>query len=136
MRQLVYQVCSTRYQASFYLWQLGPVLKHCKVPKYYDQDCSCYWSTEIFSHIFKNITCPQWMKYIQRWYSTFLNKSEISSGNIVLLPLTLMWSKCQALPSVLSFVFQRVLFAGQACFNGLICPLYVFGKIFCIIHFL
>ena len=38
MRQLVYQVCCTRYQVSFYLWRLGPVLKHCKVPKYYNQD--------------------------------------------------------------------------------------------------
>ena len=23
----------------FYLWRTGPVLKHCKLPKYYDQDC-------------------------------------------------------------------------------------------------
>ena len=23
----------------FYLWRLRSVLKHCKVPKYYDQDC-------------------------------------------------------------------------------------------------
>ena len=30
-----YQVCYTRYQVSFNLWQ---VLKHCKVPKYFDQD--------------------------------------------------------------------------------------------------
>ena len=29
----------TRYQVSFYLWPRGPVLKHCKVPKCYDQDC-------------------------------------------------------------------------------------------------
>ena len=39
MRQLVYQVCSTRYQDSFYLCWIGSVLKYCKVPKYYDQDC-------------------------------------------------------------------------------------------------
>ena len=38
MGQLVYQVYYTRYQVSFYLWQIGPVLKHCKVPKSYDQD--------------------------------------------------------------------------------------------------
>ena len=24
---------------TFYLWLIGSVLKHCKVPKYYDQDC-------------------------------------------------------------------------------------------------
>ena len=39
MRQLVYQVCYTKYQYLFYLRQVGPVLKNCKVPKYYDQDC-------------------------------------------------------------------------------------------------
>ena len=22
-----------------YFWRMGPVIKHCKVPKYYDQDC-------------------------------------------------------------------------------------------------
>ena len=40
MRQLLYLVCYTRYHVSFYLWLIGSVLKHCKVPKYYDQDCS------------------------------------------------------------------------------------------------
>ena len=32
MRQLVYQVCYTRYHVSFYLWLIGSALKHCKVP--------------------------------------------------------------------------------------------------------
>ena len=40
MRQLVNQIYYTRYQFSFYLWQIGPVLEHCKVPIYYDQDRS------------------------------------------------------------------------------------------------
>ena len=42
MRQLgiLYQVCYVRYQVPFCLWRRGPVLKHCKVPNYYDQDCS------------------------------------------------------------------------------------------------
>ena len=39
MRQLVYQVCYTRYQVSFYLWWIGSGLKYCKVPIYYDQNC-------------------------------------------------------------------------------------------------
>ena len=39
MRQLVYQVCYARYHVSFYLRLIGSVLKHCKVLKYYDQDC-------------------------------------------------------------------------------------------------
>ena len=38
MRQLLYQLYYTRYQVSFYLYQMGPLLKHSKVPKYYDQD--------------------------------------------------------------------------------------------------
>ena len=29
----------TRYHVSFPLWLIGSVLKHCKVPKHYDQDC-------------------------------------------------------------------------------------------------
>ena len=37
--QLVCQVCYTRYHVPFDLWLIGSVLKHCKVPKYYDQDC-------------------------------------------------------------------------------------------------
>ena len=40
MRQHVYQVCYTRYNVSFYLRLIGSVLKRCKVPKYYDHDCS------------------------------------------------------------------------------------------------
>ena len=40
--QLVYQVCYTRYHVSFSLWLIGYVLKHCKVPKYYDHDCRLY----------------------------------------------------------------------------------------------
>ena len=39
MRQVVYQVCYTRYHFSFYVWLIGSVLQHCKVPKYHDQDC-------------------------------------------------------------------------------------------------
>ena len=42
VRQLVYQVCYTRYQFSLYLWCTGSLLKHFKVPKYYEQDCRCY----------------------------------------------------------------------------------------------
>ena len=34
---------------SFYLWRLGAVLKHCKVPKYYDQGCSVQWEAEHYS---------------------------------------------------------------------------------------
>ena len=38
VRQVEYQVSYTRYQVSFFSWRIGPVLKHCKVPKYFDQD--------------------------------------------------------------------------------------------------
>ena len=40
MRQLVYKVCYTRYQVLFYFCWSGSVVKYCKVPKYYDQDCN------------------------------------------------------------------------------------------------
>ena len=39
MTELVYQVFHSRYQFPFYLWWIGSVLKYCKVPKYYEQDC-------------------------------------------------------------------------------------------------
>ena len=51
VRQLVYQVCYTRYHISFYLWLIGSILKNCKVPKYYDQDCLCFVYT-CFRNIF------------------------------------------------------------------------------------
>ena len=35
----MYQVCYTRYHVSFSLWLIGSVLKHCKVTKYYEQNC-------------------------------------------------------------------------------------------------
>ena len=38
VRKFVYQVCYTGYQVPFYLWWMEPVLKYCKVLKYYDQD--------------------------------------------------------------------------------------------------
>ena len=34
----MYQVCYTRYQVLPYFWRTGPVVKHCKTPKYYEQD--------------------------------------------------------------------------------------------------
>ena len=40
MRQLVDQAGCNRNHVLLYLWFVGSVLKHCKVPKYYDQDCS------------------------------------------------------------------------------------------------
>ena len=41
-REATHRVCYTRYHVPFYLWLIGCVLKHCKVPKYCDQDCSIY----------------------------------------------------------------------------------------------
>ena len=38
MRQLVYQVCYTRDYVSLYLCLVGSLLKHSKVPKYYEED--------------------------------------------------------------------------------------------------
>ena len=42
VRQLLYQVCYARYQVSLSLWRTGAVLRHCKVLKYYDEDCRQY----------------------------------------------------------------------------------------------
>ena len=50
MRQLVYQICYTRYYASFYLWLIGSVLKHCKVPKYHDHYCRYYFFFRCYLH--------------------------------------------------------------------------------------
>ena len=36
---MVYKTSYTRYQITFYLRLIGPVIKHCKGPKYYAQDC-------------------------------------------------------------------------------------------------
>ena len=35
----VFQACYIRYQASFYLWRIVPLLKYYKVLKYNEQDC-------------------------------------------------------------------------------------------------
>ena len=45
MGQGVYQVCYTRYQVLFYLLQNGPLLKHFKDLKHYDQDCRWWFPT-------------------------------------------------------------------------------------------
>ena len=54
-----YQVCHTRYQVSFYLWQIIYVLKNCQVPKYYDQDCMLFILAENHVRIF----CHYWNIY-------------------------------------------------------------------------
>ena len=36
VRQLLGKVFSMGYQVSFYSWQIKPVLKHCKLQKYYN----------------------------------------------------------------------------------------------------
>ena len=67
-RQLVYQVCYTRYKVSFYWWWIGPVLKYCKVPKYYHQDCS---SRPIL--VFKKLK----MRWKQVVFSLSCNKNKL-----------------------------------------------------------
>ena len=43
VRQLVYEVCYTRYYVLFYLRLIESLLKHCKAPEYYEQDCKCVY---------------------------------------------------------------------------------------------
>ena len=38
LSHFIYSWCNACNQVPFYLWRIGPALKH-KVPKYYDQDC-------------------------------------------------------------------------------------------------
>ena len=79
MRQLVYQVCYTRYHVSFYLWLIRPVLKHCKVPKYYDQDCRWRASDKILRdnafNIAKNSKYDGYQKGLDSMVCTLLIKS-------------------------------------------------------------
>ena len=36
--EILARISDTRYQLSFYLRRIGPMINRCKVPKYYDQD--------------------------------------------------------------------------------------------------
>ena len=89
MGQLLYQVCYTRYQVSIYLWWIRPVLKKCKVPKYYDQDCTFFILAE--DHV-KNC-CHRWIIYF--WKSFFIKHTAIWWSYHI--PLNYIW--------ILSFCF-------------------------------
>ena len=52
----MYHVWDTRYHVPFYLWLIGSVLRHCKVPKYYDQDCSSTLTPDSLL-FFKQLSC-------------------------------------------------------------------------------
>ena len=64
MRQLVYQVCYTRYKVSFYLWWIEPVLKYCNVPKYYDQDCRFEKPNQSADYIYTFKKIDQWQRLL------------------------------------------------------------------------
>ena len=64
MRQLVYQVYYTRYQASFYLWWIGSVLKYCKVPKYW---ILVYFTTQVPD---TSDTSAAWVRHEQHEWDT------------------------------------------------------------------
>ena len=61
----VYQVCYTRYEASFYLQWIGYVLKYCKVPKYYDQDCRQFTKAPLAISYFGS-SCYE--RCLRSWY--------------------------------------------------------------------
>ena len=90
MRQLVHQVCYARYHVSFYLWWIGLVLKHWKVPKYYHKD-------------FRK------QKYIQsrRQWST-----KIASVNVIRKTLWIAWNIF--LKSVAESIFSK---ASSLCYK-------------------
>ena len=54
-RQLLYKVSYNRYPVLFYFWWMETVLRLCKIPKYYEQDCTLKhrkWFQENTSHFF------------------------------------------------------------------------------------
>ena len=109
MRQLVYQVCYTRYQVSFYLSWIGSLLKYCKVPKYYDQDCRIYFKRYYYRFIiclkllFVDLTRTLVLLHISQYRKYFLLSQYELSLNI-LFPLL---SSIQ--PSALPMMMYTVL---------------------------
>ena len=76
---VVKQVFYTRYQVSIYLWQIRPALKHCKVPKYDDQDCRFLpVLASHLDHIFDNV-----LPHSFCWaFSFYCTKEEVSHFSI------------------------------------------------------
>ena len=63
MRQLVNQVCYTRYQVSLYFWWIGSLLKRCKVPKYYDQDCGSIKRSYVLKQTCRGVLQDYYIEY-------------------------------------------------------------------------
>ena len=80
--QLVYQGCYTRCQVSFGLWRIGPVLKHCEVPKHYDQDCSNFSLTLIPPWYFDLAFAP-WGVKLRLRFESFKNLRKVLGCHVV-----------------------------------------------------
>ena len=52
-----------RCHVSFYLWLIGSALKNCKIPKYYDQDCSCSGNLKISRKTF--VSQDLYMRHVE-----------------------------------------------------------------------
>ena len=62
VRQFLHQVCGTRYQVWFYLWLIRPMLRRCKVLKYYYQDSLIF--IYLFIHFFA--LYQWWLKFLEK----------------------------------------------------------------------
>ena len=77
-----YQTCHTRYHVLFYLWLIRSV--HCKVPKYYDQDC--------LKKCFSSLPFQWWFKFLEKMVIWFKKVSSVktlpvSNGESFLEPI-------------------------------------------------
>ena len=103
----------TRYHVSFPLWLIGSVLKHCKVPKYYDQDCRSVMSIYC-------VLCNSRRCLFIGWETAFAQNVMLDSWNFAALTFNsiIVFSYCSwyfftfnrsSCPLLYSFPFLKIL---------------------------
>ena len=113
MRTLVYQVRYAGYHVSFYLWLIGFALKHCKFPKYYDQDCRSVMA--IYCALYNSQRC-----LFIGWETAFAQSVMLDSWNFAALTFNsiIVFSHCSwyfftfnrsSCPLLYSFPFLKIL---------------------------
>ena len=68
------RLCEARYRASFPLWRLGPVLKHCKVLKYCEQNCLDYLHFQLLFTFLERVLI--WLKNVTSIKKLPITKAE------------------------------------------------------------
>ena len=79
VRQFLHQVCGSRYQVWFYLWLIRPMLRRCKVLKYYYQDSLVFIYLFIYFLLSTNDDWSFWKKLSFDSKKLVLSKSEVES---------------------------------------------------------